>query len=443
MLRLVDEGRLIPVVGEDLLTHGVGATTTSVYKALAERLVEVYALAPAGEPGGLPAGSSKDEELHSVVKRLYARGLEAHAIYRELRKTLEAMEPLVVPPSLSKLAQIQAFKFYVTTTFEGLLARAVDEDRFGGQRQTLVFSFAPSDKNDLPQEFDRLDRPLVFHLLGRMASTPGSYAITAQDQREFLQSLQSKTEDAPHLLLDKLRRSDLLILGSRAADWLTGFFIRHTAGGRVVESGLSAKQAPSVVLLQHFSGGARITRADDAEGFVDELHRRWSTWSSQERPKAPPRSRRSQTSGAIFLSYAGADLACAQRLRDRLDLAGVDVIMDCDDASVDTVDERDLRRQLIESSAFVPLISTRALSSQRRFFLPEWIETLEEARTIAPSSRFVFPVVIDGENWPGSEALPPPLEAEDAVFLPDGRADETFIGTVIELQRRFRSTSFA
>lgn len=437
VLRLVHARRLVPIVGHDLLVAGEEGREAPLYPALARRLQERFEL-PAVSP-------SEDAELRLVVKQLYSHGIEAHAIYRELRRSLSDMDTWQTPEALTKLAQIQAFKLYVTTTFEGLLARAVDEERFDGRRHTLLFSYAPADKQDLPQEFDRLDRPAVFHLLGRLATTPGSYAITDQDQREFLLSLQSRTEDVPYFLLDKLRTSDLLILGSRAADWLTRFFVRHTPGGQVIESSGSSNTDAPVVLLQHFSDGVRITRADDTSAFVDELHRRWSE-SARETASSRWSHEAASTGhipgGAVFVSVATCDTSAAERLRDALDAAGVDVVMHFDDVEAPDVDEAHMRRQLSESAVFVPILSPGALSAKRSFFRAEWLDTIRDARAIAAARRFVLPVAVNARAASG-DGLPPSLEQIEPVLVPDGNPDAAFIETIVSLQRRFRSASYA
>lgn len=435
VLRLVDDQRVVPIVGQELLAVTLDGQCTRLYTLLARELsaafeVESDALAP-------------DDELHAVVKALYARGIDASTIYRELRTALRTLDELPTPAALTKLAQIDAFKLFVSTTFDGLLARAVDEVRFDAQRQTLTFSYAPSDKQDLPREFDRLERPTVYHLLGRATRTPGSYAITDQDRHEFLQSLQSKTEDAPQLLLDKLRSNDLLILGSRAADWITGFFVRNTRGGRVIESGVPAGTKREVVLLQHFGGGVKLFRGLDAIAFVNELHTRFGASAPGDgaTPPAEVTALDDTPSGSVVLSFASTDRDHAESLRTVLDAAGVDVVADQDDGELDARTEGKLRSIVNESAVFIPLLSAAALPAKRRFFEPAWVETILEAKKIAPSSPFILPVRIDDAPL-ADDALPEELGELECVTLPGAQADASFIDTVVALQRRYRSASF-
>ena len=213
---------VVPIVGQDLLTVSIEGLQTPLYPWLATRLANALDVSAADLPSG--------EELAEVARRHLAKPQEAQDIYRELRTVFRDLEPIATPKPLSQLAKMTRFKLYVTTTFDLMAERAIDEERFSGQRQTLVFSYAPNDKQDLPREFNRLNRPAVFHLMGRLSGTPGSYAVTREDTLEFVNSLDVKAEDSPHFLFDKLRSSNLLIIGSHLADWLARFFVRNIKG---------------------------------------------------------------------------------------------------------------------------------------------------------------------------------------------------------------------
>ena len=71
------------------------------------------------------------------------------------------------PLALRQLAQITDFDLFVTTTFDPLLEQAINDERFGGAQSTEVIAYAPNRVADLPTERDRLQRPVVYHLLGR------------------------------------------------------------------------------------------------------------------------------------------------------------------------------------------------------------------------------------------------------------------------------------
>jgi hypothetical protein len=327
-----------------------------------------------------------------------------------------------------------------------MMERAINAARFNGQRQTLAFSYAPNDKQDLPREFDRLNRPTVYQLMGRFSGTPHSYAVTHEDTLRFIQSLQAKTEDSPNMLFDKLKSGNLLILGSHFADWIASFFMRGASGGRQIEIPLELDVEDGarggVLLLQRFSGGTRVFRGDGATAFVDELSRRFTELQLADEPESPP-SIGALQSGAVFLSYAREDMSVAESIRDALDRGGVDVVFDSDDANVAGEKwDKKLRSVVGECSLFMPVVSKHAMAAERRFFRAEWVDAILAARKAIPSGRFILPVVVD-DTSPAERAIPEAFGKLDWERWTSGKPNSGLVEKVVQLQRSYRSASFA
>ena len=437
---------MIPVVGQDLLFVEHEGGQRLLYPFLAERFAEHLGV-PARD---LPRG----EEFFEVARRYLAGSNDVQDLYHGLRVVLRELDGLAVPEPLLKLARIASFKLYVTTTFDFLIERALNQERFDGQRQTLVFTHAPTDKQDLPREFDRVNRPAVFHLLGRLSATPQSYAVTRDDIAEFVRLLQSKDEDAPNLLLDKLKRSNLLVLGSHFDGWLTSFFVRHTKSGRRLETEVDLVPARGqntgrgdVVLLQHFGGGARIVRATGALDFIDELYRRVHDPRPVEESETPSSilewvSSSGMPSGAVFVSYAETDRDAAESIRNALDRAGVDVIFGNDDLDIGRKWERKLRNVISSCALFVPVLSQRASTARRRFFRPDWVEAILEAKELVPSGPFILPVAVDDVRT-SEGVLPNDFGAPAWESFAHGGPSSEFVDRVVQFQRSYRSASLA
>src|SRR5437773_1710615 len=75
------------------------------------------------------------------------------------------------------------FDLYLTTTFDSLLEDALNAARFGGVRSTDVAAYTPSKLVDLPATREKLQRPLVYHLMGRLSASP-TYVISDEDVLE-------------------------------------------------------------------------------------------------------------------------------------------------------------------------------------------------------------------------------------------------------------------
>jgi len=420
VLQRLEEETVVPILGPDLLTVSYDAKKTLLYPLLAERLAEHLGVASAD----LPRGS----ELQEVSRRYLAKSKNVQEIYRSLRVVFRELDPIPIPTPLLELARIPRFKLFVTTTFDVLIERAVDDVRFDGQRQTLAFAYAPSDQQDLPPEFDRLGRPAAFHLLGRLSGTPHSFAVTREDTLEFMDSLQSR---APGFLFDKLRESDLLILGSGLSEWLV----------RLLAQGGPEMDAP-VLFVERAKGTTEAPPVESAVDFVRELCRRWTEFSPQEEASPPPiASSSGMPSGAVYLSCAGEDRGAAEAIREALDLAGIDVIVDHDDTPLAPRWEKRLKSVVGLCSVFVPVISARSLKAKRRFLRGEWLEAILEAGRAAPTGRFILPVVID-DTRPGDPVIPGEFGELQWEKLPGGKPSSEFVKTLVELQRSYRRAKY-
>jgi len=440
LLQLIDEGRVIPVVGQDLLKLDESGGSQLLYPYLANRLAEYLGISIDQLPDG--------GELNAVACRYLAQGNPVEEVYPALKTIASTLETLRVPEPLRQLAAIRSFQLFVTTTFDGLLTRAVNDVRFGGQARTRVFAYAPAESEDVPADL-KSGPPVVYHLLGRLSATP-AYAVTQEDTVEFFHSLQSST-GRPQLLFDELNRNSLLVIGSSLSGWLARFFMRMakrqrlSAGGRtdyIADSAMSGD--PNLVLfLTHFSRGTRIFRSGSAVEFVEELHARWMQRHPQtETPIQPAKASTPRgDTGAVFLSYASENGAAATAIKDALEANGVDVFFDKEELQAGEAWEAKLRRSVSECSIFIPIISRETLTAHRRFFRVEWNLAIEEAlkATFAAEESFLVPVAID-DTPVNDPALPAKFHTLQWEVLPDGRPTPQFITRVVALYRKHQKS---
>jgi hypothetical protein len=410
VLHRLEAKTVVPILGPDLLT----IDDTPLYRLLATKLAS-HLNVPSED---LPVGS----ELAEVSRRYLARSRDVQEIYRSVRMIFREIEPLPIPVPLLSLARIPELQLFVTTTFDVLVERAVDHERFQGQRQTLAFAYAPTDRQDLPPEFDRLGRPGVFHLLGRLSGTPHSFAVTREDTLEFMDSLQTRP---PGFLFDKLRESDLLILGSPLGAWLARLL-----------APISPDEEAPVLFVERATAATERAPVESAVAFVRELERRCAEMASQgEHEPAVP-------SGAVYLSAVEADRGAAESIRDLLDRAGIDVVLDLDDTPLAAFREKRLRGAVGICSVFVPLVSAASTRAKRRFLRSEWVEAILEAAASAPSGRFLLPVAL-GELPPGGGAVPAEFGELSWEKLPESKPSSEFVKTLVEIQRGYRRAKSA
>lgn len=443
LLQLIAEERVVPVVGRDLLIVRYKGREERLYPLVAKRLAEYLQVAG----GELPVGG----EIYTVVCRYLELGNRIEDVYAALKIVMPDTDELSIPEPLAKLAAIHPFKLFVTTTFDPLLVRAINQARFDGVSKTRVLSYTPNAVEDLPGPVGTLDRPTVYYLFGRLSAIP-AYAVTEEDILEFLHSLQSASHH-PHLLLDELNRANLLILGCGFEDWLARFFMRATKRQRLmgatggtdyVADAQINNDASLVLFLRRFSTRTKIYEGGGGLQFIDELHRRWTARYPQGSPDegvgfgtfSPAEA---LIPGIVFLSYASEDRSAAAKIKDALEAVGVDVFFDKDDLRAGDDFEAKLRRAISESSLFLPVISQNTLTRRRRFFRIEWNQALEEALKVAPSERYIIPVVIDATP-PTEPGVPERFRKLHWEALPDGQVIPKFVNMIKDLYRKYQKS---
>jgi hypothetical protein len=442
VLQVVDEGRVIPVIGPDLLTISEPGSQTLLYSLLAERLGEYLELPPAATPG---------ETLSAVACRYLALGNDPQDIYSALKAVMPADADLAVPEPLLKLAAIRSFKTFVSVTFDSLMERAINQVRFGGQARTRVLAYTASRTEDLDPASPGADRPAVFHLFGKLSAVP-DYAVTEEDTLEFIHSLQNEAK-RPQRLFDELNQAHLFIVGCSVTEWLARFFLRISRRDRlllargktdIVADARVRDDNGLVLFLQQFKTGTKIYPGGGALEFVNELHERWTARHQNDAatPAAaePAASSGAMEHGAIFLSYASEDLVHVQRIREQLERAGVDVWFDKADLHGGDDYELKIKRNIDRCSVFVPIISRNCLTPARRFFRIEWNHAQSVALQVPPSVQFVLPVAVD-DTSPDEPFLPDTWRRLHWLRLREGETLTDFVDTARRLYRDFQTSA--
>ena len=431
LLLNIEEGRVVPIVGPELLVVEHEGQQVLLYRYLAERLAERLRI---------PFERLPPDFSLSDVAAAHARHNDIEEVYSKIRAIMEKCH-FQPPDALLKLASITELKLFVTTTFDSLLQDALDQTRFGGVKRTAEVTYNPSDVNDLSADWDERSSPTVFHLFGKLSAAP-TYVVTDADILEFLFAIQGNAPQLGHLF-DALRGKHLLILGCAYPDWLARFFIRTTRprsyqdrrSGREVIADTRAHQDASLTLfLNTFSKTTRIF-GGNAITFIDRLHEQWKARhpdsTSTAAPVAPSAgSAEPMRADDVFISYSRADADAANRLFDGL-RSRVDVWMD-NRGGLGPAAEFAPRilAQIRSCSLFVPLISRTSAEREEGFYRKEWTEAERRLDSLKPGTPFVVPVVIDevAMNHPG---VPERFWAFNAQTLLGGNVTPEFLVWVV------------
>jgi len=436
LLNYVEEHRVVPIIGPDLLRVQTDQGLRPLYVWLAEKLAVKLSVDTVGLPQPLT--------LNDVICCYLAQRGRREEAYTRLRSIMREVQ-IEPPPALRQLAQITDFDLFVTTTFDPLLENAINLERYGGQPMTEVIAYAPNRVADLPSERGQLQRTVVYHLLGRLSASP-TYVLSDEDMLEFICALQSE-HLTPERLFHELEHNHLLLIGSDFSNWLARLFLRMAKRKRlsdprdvteVFADDHTLQDGRLVSFLQQVSVRTRVYGG--AESFVAELHRRWtsrqrSTGGGSDAGNAPQRflpPAREMPPNAIFISYAREDLPAVQRLKGALDAGGFTTWFDLDRLENGDDYDRKIRANIARCSFFVPVISASTQRRHEAYFRREWSYAVDRARNMADGAVFILPICID--DTPESEALvPEQFRALHILRVPGGEPPAEFERRLKEL----------
>jgi len=307
-----------------------------------------------------------------------------------------------------------------------------------------VMAYAPNRVTDLTSERDRMPRPVVYHLFGKLSASP-TYVISDEDLLEFICALQNE-HLAPEKLFHELEHNHLLFIGSNFTNWLARLVLRMAKRqrlsdprdvGEVLADDHSSLDDRLVAFLQQVSVRTRIYRG--AERFVEELHERWlarrkpaAAASAQPARFLPPA--REMPENAVFISYARDDLPAVQQLKASLEARGITTWFDLERLEVGDDYDRKIQRNIARCSYFIPIISATTQRRLEGYFRREWSYAIDRARNMADGALFILPVTIDGTN-PMEAMVPDKFRALHFTHLPGGNATPEFIGRLSDFMQ--------
>ena len=428
LLNYIEEKRVIPIIGPELLK----VQTENGPQLLLEWLAEKLAARLGVNPEPLPKPLTLNDVVCSYLTG-HGRREEAYTRLRTIMREA-AFEP---PLPLRQLAEITDINLYVSMTFDPLPEQAINQVRFGGAANTEVIAYAPNRVVDLPVERDDLQRPVVYHLLGRLSASP-TYVISDEDMLEFVCALQSE-HLTPEKLFHALEHNHLLVIGSDFSNWLARLFLRMTKRrrlsdprdvGEILADSHSLGDVRLVSFLQQVSVRTRMFAG--AEEFVAELHRRWMARRAGAAPAGgsasplrflPPA--REMPENAVFISYAREDLSAVQKLKAGLDAAGITTWFDMERLESGDDYDRKIRGNIARCSFFLPVISATTERRHEGYFRREWSYAVDRTRGMADGAVFILPVCIDG-TAEADAVTPEKFKAMHFARLPGGEPTPEF-----------------
>jgi hypothetical protein len=392
LLMDIEARQVVPIVGSELLVLGEEPGQPTLYQHLAKELVSRLPLEEERLPEGYGLLDVTSLFFQDPGNRVDELNYETRGILTE--RSWSTPEPL------RKLAAITHFDLYVSTTFDSLLERALNEARFQGAAGTHALAYSEKRQvEDIPAGSGNR-QPTVYQLFGKL-DPAGDYGITEEKILEFTHRLQSR-DLRPQNLFDVFQTKSLLVLGCGFPGWLARFFLRSakgeqffTQGARGVIADKTTKQDLGFAMfLQRRQ--TIIYSQGDAVQFVNELHRRWMEKFGRDGGDEKLRGTLPDfKTDSVFLSYASEDRQYALMVKKAFDEAGVDVWFDQSALDSGDVYGPKIEKNIENCSYFVPLISKNSATVSKRYFFKEWKKAIDELAAYPIEYPFIQPILLD------------------------------------------------
>lgn len=423
LLRAIELRKVIPIIGPELLPYvrTLAAPLAANLGLTGQTFSDVGAVADAFLLGGRRSARLVAEELQTL--------LEAET---------------TVPEALRQLVRIEQFRLFVTTDHGSALEEALRLKEPPESCRSLAYA-----QQEKPHDIEKYPdgERCVFHLLGHFG-TDRQVALARVDQLEYFYDLQ--TERGPRGLMQVLaERRNLLFLGCEFPEWLASFFTRNLVGRPFYET----RDRGLEIIASEWSHGNRgasspltaFLRANqmevfpgDAPQFIEELLARYRPPPSGGLAAPAVETRKA---GPAFISYSRLDKAETRTLAEQLRARHIEVWLDERDLTPGEDFAEAIQHSIsAESSAFIAVISRRALEQDRNFFVREWRWALEVSRGSMQDVTFIFPVVIDDTDPSQVVAALrerfPPFASLNLEFCPGGKLADDRLAEALKRARK-------
>jgi TolB-like protein/tetratricopeptide (TPR) repeat protein len=142
-----------------------------------------------------------------------------------------------------------------------------------------------------------------------------------------------------------------------------------------------------------------------------------------------------ESSHAVFLSYASQDAEPAQQICEALRAAGVEVWFDQNELRGGDAWDQSIRKQIKTCALFIPVISRNAHDRVEGYFRLEWKLAVDRSHLISADQAFLLPVVID-DTRDDDERVPERFREVQWTRLPGGMTPAAFVERVRRLLSR-------
>ena len=436
LLNEIKGRRVVPIIGQELLQLEQDGKKLFFYDRLARDLANELELDQVAE-------QTRSPSLSEVAFAFLGQGGELLDVSYEVVDLLQSYDE-IIPEPLKKLARIDHFNLFVSTTPDSLLKRALDDVRYEGRSVSKELAYSPmAEVADIPDDCDptKQESPLIVQIFGSAKQAP-DFVVTEDDLLKYVNSLQLP-DNRPNNLFDALLPGSLAWMGTSYPNWLIRFllysargeslFVTNSSQGNSSQGYVADQNSIKDKGLRSFLNRhhAVLYELGDSISFVEELYERWNKRFGGEREEEVPELPDGDTDAefpknGVFISYASEDVESATNLSDALTTHGVQVWLDKESLHGGDRWEHVIRRNIESCSIFLPLLSRNTQTLERRYFRMEWNHAIRESEIRPSTYPFIQPICIDDSSL-ASEHHPQEFQELHFKRFINGNPDDEFL----------------
>jgi hypothetical protein len=404
LIKILTAGKIIPVIGNDLIqVKDKDGTLIPLYRHIARELTRTLKMEFTGQCIGELALAFPNENVIQTAESIF-KEMSAESFNLEL---------------LEKLTGIRDFNFFISTTHDGLLVKALCTSRGLDPDQVEVIDYSLENRPKPAHKKGNEPQVTVFNVLGSFENVDEA-ACDDEKMLEHFFSLSNKYHRNRNLAdyfmkqMEQIKGKILLFIGCDFPDWFMRFIIRIITNNRYSDLRSSdyivwdkvdkatdvykflTRYKKNIYTSENYTQG-------NVQRFIDELHEKWV--EAYEYPPIPPIPTIPPIlyEGTVFLSYNISDLEMAGQLKKLLLAEGIrSVWFDKDDLGAGE-HEALITEEIKKCQVFIPLISNHSLSAAADSYVKrvEWasIEGRFNADKYYGKIKFqLVPVVLDNTD---------------------------------------------
>lgn len=392
LIQNIIDGKVIPVIGADLLTD----EKDNPHKVIIDFLAN-----------GFHVESKPNSFSELVYDPNYKKDNKKDTIYYFVNTFLQKVgfNPSV---RLKRLLEIRQFPFVITTSFIPVVEQTMKEI-WKDELRVMRFNNNPTENDDIKNSTD-LRKPTVYYMFGKAGEGAHKYVLTDTDMLDYVSSWLSNDNKArPKVLCNELKEKYLLMLGNNYSNWLFRF-IWYSMRKSDLKQGMLAYDTLDEALLNFLERAETFTKQNTSYVIDHIITRLEKKLKENEETKF----NKPEENMDVFISYSRSDSEIADKLYDTLTEQGKRVWYDKKNLTEGGNFMDEIKKAIRTAKYFVPILSENITKEkgESHVYRNEWDVAIDVA--VSMGRTYIIPLAEKNFDF-YKAAIPEKMQQHNAI----------------------------